>query len=34
MHLAVAGSKIVKLYLYEDTWTVSRAFFDQPDARP
>ncbi|MBD0256581.1 MAG: nuclear transport factor 2 family protein [Cytophagales bacterium] len=28
MHLAVDGGKIVKLYLYEDTWAVSKAFFD------
>ncbi len=28
MHLAVEGNKIVKLYLYEDTWAVSKAFFD------
>jgi hypothetical protein len=28
MHLAVAGGKIVRLYLYEDTWAVSKAFFD------
>jgi ketosteroid isomerase-like protein len=28
MHLAVADGKIVRLYLYEDTWAVSKAFFD------
>jgi hypothetical protein len=28
MHLAVEGDKIVKLYLYEDTWAVSKAFSD------
>ncbi len=28
MHLAVAGGQIVRLYLYEDTWAVSKAFFD------
>jgi ketosteroid isomerase-like protein len=28
MHLAVDGDKILKLYLYEDTWAVSKAFFD------
>ncbi len=28
MHLAVEGDKIVKLYLYEDTWAVSKAFFN------
>ena len=27
MHLAVAHGKIVRLYLYEDTWAVSQAFF-------
>jgi hypothetical protein len=28
MHLAVADGKIVRLYLYEDTWAVSKAFAD------
>jgi ketosteroid isomerase-like protein len=28
MHLEVADGKIVKLYLYEDTWAVSKAFYD------
>jgi hypothetical protein len=28
MHLTVEGEKIVKLYLYEDTWAVSKAFFN------
>jgi ketosteroid isomerase-like protein len=28
MHLAVTDGKIVRLYLYEDTWAVSKAFFD------
>lgn len=28
MHLVVDGGKITKLYLYEDTWAVSRAFFE------
>ena len=27
MHLAVTDGKIVRLYLYEDTWAVSQAFF-------
>ena len=26
--LTISDSKIVRLHLYEDTWTVSRAFFD------
>jgi uncharacterized protein len=28
LHLTITGSKIVRLHLYEDTWIVSRAFFD------
>ena len=28
LQLTISGSKIVRLNLYEDTWVVSRAFFD------